>query len=317
MITIAPTDRGLAERAINVFKQFNRPEAAEQVVNQQIKLDPYNPDWLDLKGNSCAAQGAGESDAAKARTKFDCAYSAFEQEYTLDPTRGDSLLFQKIIFVAGRQADSLTWARRYVQKYPSSIDALKLEAQMFVASGNVDSAIAVANLVTKLDPAEYKVLLAVAISLLNAKRDSAALQFLPFFKANTDETAKNSYAGILVQFADSASKRTPMDDSLMARLGRAVVQVNPPNKQYLEFGHYFIVRALADSLSPLSQSVRADKSCDKVKRYDLILAELEPSLVVLTTSSNTGLSGYGTQLLPSVQSERKLIPQLQTAFNCH
>ena len=65
-----------------------------------MKLDPTSPDWPDLKGNSCAAQAAGESDTVKAKPKFECAYAAFSQEYTLEPARVDSLFFQKIIFVA-------------------------------------------------------------------------------------------------------------------------------------------------------------------------------------------------------------------------
>ena len=198
MIRIAPTDRNLAERAINVFRQFNRPDAAEEVVNQQMKLDPSSPDWPELKGNTCAYQAATEPDTVKARAKFQCAYDAFSQVYTLDPTRADTLFFPKIIFVAQTQADSLTWARRYVQKFPTSIDALKLEAQLFVAAGNVDSAIAVANLITKIDPTEYKAAVAVGIALLNAKRDSAALQFVTFFQKTSDETARNTFAGLVI-----------------------------------------------------------------------------------------------------------------------
>jgi len=316
MITIAPTNQPLAQRAIDVFRQFHRPDAAEQVVDAQMKLDPTNPDWPDLKGNSCAAQAAGESDPVKAKPKFDCAYSAFNQEYTLDPTRVDSLFFQKIIFVAQSGADSMTWARRFVQKYPTSVTALEAEAQLFTSTGQTDSAIAIVNVLTRLDSTESKPVLVVTKSLVDAKHAEAALQFAPYFKKSSDETARNQYAGLLIIAADSASRQSPPDDSLMAHLGRAVIDVKPQNKSLVEFANYFVVRALSDSLQGMSAAVRAQKSCDYVKRYDAVLAELEPALVVITGSTNTGISTYGNQLLAPVQSERKVLPQLQQAF-CH
>jgi tetratricopeptide (TPR) repeat protein len=316
MITIAPTNRPLAEAAINVFRQYHRPDAAEQVVDAQMKLDPTSPDWPDLKGNSCAAQAAGESDAVKAKPKYECAYAAFNQEYTLEPARVDSLFFQKIIFVAQTPADSMTWARRFAQKYPTSVTALEVEAQLFTAAGQTDSAIALVTMLVKLDSTETKPMLVVTKSLIDAKHEEAALQFAPIFKKNGDETAKNQYAGLLIIAADSASRRTPQDDSVMAHIGRTVIGLAPQNKSLVDFANYFVVRALSDSLQGMSTAVRAQKSCDYVKRYDAVLSELEPALMVITASTNTGISTYGNQLLAPVQSERKTLPQLQQAF-CH
>jgi tetratricopeptide (TPR) repeat protein len=307
MITIAPTDRGLAERAINVFKQFNRPDAAEQVVNQQIKLDPYNPDWLDLKGNSCAAQGAGETDSAKARLKFDCAYSAFEQEYTLDPTRGDSLLFQKIVFVAGKQADSLTWARRYVQKYPSSIDALKLEAQMFVAAGNLDSAIVIANMIVKLDSTETKPVLSVAQEMLKQHHEADALKLIPVIQKNGDETAKNQFAGLLINALQPLANQTPRPDSMLIALGQGVIDLAPTAPNYLIYGNYFLAVGLADGLGPMASTLRASKTCEAAKAEDALLTRLEPALNVAATSPTEGIATFAKNLLGNLPPEKAFV----------
>ncbi|MGH7522811.1 MAG: tetratricopeptide repeat protein [Gemmatimonadales bacterium] len=316
MITIAPTNQPLAQKAIDVFRAYHRPDAAEQVVDAQIKLDPTNPDWFDLKGNSCAAQAAVETDSTKAKPEFQCAYSAFNQEYTLDPSRVDSLLFQKIIFVAQTAADSLKWARLFVQKYPTNASALEAEAELFTAAGQTDSAVALVTMLVKLDSTNTKPMLVVAKALIDAKHEDAALQFAPTVVKSGDDNTKNQYAGLLIIAADSASRRTPQDDSVMAHIGRAVIALAPSNKSLVEFANYFVVRALSDSLQGMSTAVRAQKSCDYVKRYDAVLSELEPALIVITASSNTGISNYGNQLLAPVQSERKTLPQLQQAF-CH
>ena len=169
-----------------------------------------------------------KADPVKAKPKFDCAYSAFNQEYTLDPTRVDSLFFQKIIFVAQSGADSMTWARRFVQKYPTSVTALEVEAQLFTGAGQTDSAIAIVNMLTRLDSTESKPVLVVTKALIDAKHAEAALQFVPYFKKYADETAKNQYAGLLIT-RDSAARTdsTPRPDSSWCISARAVIDVTP------------------------------------------------------------------------------------------
>ena len=314
MITIAPTNRLLAEEAVKIFKQYNRPDAAEQVVVAQMKLDPTSPDWPDLLGNACAASAAGEPDSAKARVKFACAYTAFVQEYTLDATRADTNFFPKIVYVAGNSADSLLWAKRWAAKYPSSTDPYKLELSIYSDAGQVDSALTIVDVLNKIDPTDSRPALAIEIALLKANRVDEAIKLGAFFQKNGDETSKNQYAGLLVSFADSATKRTPSDDSTAVHLGQAVVAFNPPNKLYFEFGHYFIVRGLQNGLVVLSAAARADKSCTTVKRYSAFLDMLEPSLVVISASSNSGIAQYGAGIMTSVRSERKAIPQLQGVF---
>ena len=59
MLQVAPTNRDLADKAVKVFRTYNRPDAAAAVVEAQIKLDPSSPDWPELKGNLCAAVALG------------------------------------------------------------------------------------------------------------------------------------------------------------------------------------------------------------------------------------------------------------------
>ena len=312
MITIAPTNQPLAAAAINVFRQYHRPDAAEQVVDAQMKLDPTNPDWPDLKGNSCAAQAAGETDPAKAKPKFDCAYAAFSQEYRLEPSRADSLLFQKIIFVAQNTADSMTWVKRFVQKYPTSVTALEAEAQLFTAAGQTDSAIALVNMLTRLDSSESKPVLVVSKALIDANHADAALQFVPYFKKYGDETAKNQFAGLLINALQPLSQQNPRPDSLLALLGQGVIDVAPTAPNFMIYGNYFLSVGLAGKLGPLSTALRQNKTCDAAKAERDLLARLQPALTVAATSSTAGIADFAKGLLANLQPESKFVDDMMT-----
>lgn len=314
MITIAPTNQPLAAEAVKIFKQWGRPDAAEQVVAQQIKLDPTNADWPDLQGNSCAASAAGESDPAKAKAKFACAYTAFMQEYTLDPTRADTNFYPKIVFVAGNRADSMLWAKRWADKYTSSADPYKLELSLYMDGGQIDSALNVVKVLSAIDPTDTRPTLAIDIALLKARRYDDAIKLSDYFQKNGDETTKNQYAGLLVQQADSESRRTPHDDSLLVHLGQAIVAFNPPNKQYFDFGNYFITAGLTPGLQVLSQTSRTDKSCETVKRYEALLNQMAPPMAILVQSSNQNLVTYATGLSTTIQDELRRMPELEKAF---
>jgi tetratricopeptide (TPR) repeat protein len=321
MLVIAPTNRDLANRAFQVFQGYRRPDAAQQVVDQQIALDPTNPDWQELKGNSCAAEAAGDTNATAAAPKFQCAYQAFNQEFTLDPARVDSIFFQKIIYVAGSAQDSLKWARTYAAKFPASTTPLEVLATLYGTTGQTDSAIAVVNRLIEIDPTDSRPVLAVTQALMQAHHDSAALQLVPVVKKYGDANLKNAYTGILITFADSASQRaadstkhTPADDSTMAILARATLDVAPPDSTRSAFAQYFLVRAGFNGFVALSAKVRADKSCDELKQYTAYLDEYEPHVTAITSDSNASLASYAAQVEGAVQQERKAIGQMQPAF---
>ncbi len=256
-----------------------------------------------------------------AAPKFQCAYQAFNQEYTLDPARVDSIFFQKIIYVSGTGQDSLKWARSYAQKFPASTTPLELEATIFGATGQTDSAIAVVNRLIEIDPTDTRPVLAVTLSLMQAGHDSAALQFVPVVKKYGDANLKNTYTGILIQFADSAAQRaadstkyTPADDSTMALLARATLDVGPPDSTRSAFAQYFLAQAGFKGFVAFSTKVRADKSCDELKAYTAYLDAYEPHVTAITSNSNPGVANYANQVETAIQSERKAIGQMQPVF---
>lgn len=312
MITIAPTNTPLANDAIKVFRQYGHPEAAEQVVEQQSKLDPTNPDWPDLKGNSCAAQGAGDTIPAEQKVKYQCAFDAFSHEYELDPARADTTFFQKIVFVAQTRADSMTWAKQYVKKYPNNTDPLNLEMQLYAGAGQVDSALTIVRLLTRIDPTDSKPTLIMSKALIDAKNPDAAVQFVDYFKKNGDENGRNTYAGLLINALQAMANQTPRPDSDLIVLGQAVVDVAPTSPNFMIYGNYFMSIGLADQLGVVSTALRQNKTCDAAKAEDTLLNRLEPALNIAATSPTAGISDFAKQFLAKLPPEKQFVSDMMT-----
>jgi len=314
MLQIAPTNRELADLAVKTFRGYNRPDAAAAVVDTQIKLDPSSPDWPELKGNLCAGTAVVAKTPAEAKENFKCAYDSFMRVYELDITRADTNFFPRMVFVAGNRADSVKWVKMWIDKFSSLPDPYKVQLQMYNDAGQTDSAAKVAKILMAIDPTDVRPMLAIEIALLNQQKYDEAIALGPSFKG-ADEGGKNQFAQLLVTFADSASRRTPQDDSTMVKLGRAIVAYNPSNKQWVEYAHYFIVRGLQSGFQALSNQTRSDKSCETLTKYIAFLDTFEPSLTAISASATTGIASYGNQLLTIVKDERgDKIPNLQKAF---
>lgn len=314
MITIAPTDRAIADRAYKVFSAFGRPDAADEVVAQQIALDPTDPDWPDLKGNSCAAAAVGATDPAVAKAKFTCAFEAFQSVIKLDPTRADTDFFAKIIYVAPTSQDSLTWVKRYIDKYPSNTDPLKAEAQIYVAQGQLDSAVKVVNMLVKIDPTDAKPVLIVANAMIDNKHPEAVLQFVPYFQKAASDNDKNQFAGLLInKVLQPLAALTPRPDSSLIVFGQAIVDIAPTGPNLLVYGNYFMAIGLADQLTPVSTATRTAKNCESAKAEDTLLTRLEAALTVAATSTNDQIANtFAKPLLDKLPAEHGFVRDMMT-----
>ncbi len=325
MLTIAPTNRGLADEAYKVFKQWGHPEAADSLADAQIKIDPSSPDWPDLKGNSCMIAASSNPDQAKAKDKYKCAYDAFVHVIELDPTRADTDFFPKIVFVAGNRADSMTWIKKWADKYQSTPDPYKAELQMYMDAGQVDSALAVVKVLGALDPTDAKPVLAIESSMLKAKKYDDVFKLAPMFPKGADDNSRNLFAGLLVQegqniIADTANK-TEAKDSTLARMGHVIVAFHPSNAVYGEMGNYLIAASYTTSLTRLSVAAGADKSCETVTKYEALLdaMDAEPAIKALTTATTPSLVAYSNSLIGTIQSEKtnpQRLPAMKKAY-CH
>lgn len=316
MLTIAPTNRPLADAAYRQFQAYHRPDAAQQVIKEQMELDPTNPDWPDLKGNSCMVAAANDTVPASAKGKYMCADSAFKLEYQLEPTRADSTFFEKVLFVAQNSADSSLWVHRYVARYPSNVTPLERLAQLYINTNQVDSAVAVVNMLTKLDSTEIKPVLVVTQSLMSGHHEDAALRFLPYVKKNGDETAKNQFAGILINALNPLAQATPRNDSLLIMLGQAVVDLAPTAPGYVAYGDYFLSLGLLDNLTAISTATRNLKTCEALKAEDTLLTRLAAALTGASTSTTEAIATYGKTTLDKLTPEQAYVTGSMKEKHC-
>ncbi len=309
MLQIAPTNRVLADRAVQVFRMYNRPDAAEAVVDTQIKQDPFSPDWLELKGNLCAAVALTSSDAALVKTKYKCAYDNFLLEYQLDQTRADTAFYPRMVFVATNAADSMLWAKRWADKFSSAPEPYKAQLQIYMDADQTDSAKKVIRMLTAIDPVDATPVLALEQRLIKAKKYDDALGLAAIFPKGADPAAKNQFAGLFVQegqviIADTADK-SEAKDSTLARMGRGIVAVNPPTAVYSEMGNYFVVMSYLSGFTRLGAAAAAEKSCEAVNKYEALLNALigDPALKALATATTPSLVDFSSRFSASVQGE--------------
>ncbi len=165
MLRIDPTNQKLAETARKYFILYNRRDAAKQVVEEQLKNDPNNPDWLDLESNYCIA----DSD-------FKCVVDALSKVYVMDSTRADTTFYAKILYAASQPPENpdttayMEWAQRGAAKYPENGDILEALARAYAMTGQDDSAVAVSNRMMQADPTKTTALLFVVQGLVKARQ---------------------------------------------------------------------------------------------------------------------------------------------------
>jgi tetratricopeptide (TPR) repeat protein len=115
MLRVAPTNQPLREQAFRLFLNYGQPQAAKQVAEEGLVLDPSNADLWDLKSNACLFL-----------EDFACAVDALEQVFAVDSAKADSTFYNKINVAASQKPDtarSLKWAQMAVRKYPTSSTA--------------------------------------------------------------------------------------------------------------------------------------------------------------------------------------------------
>lgn len=307
MLQIAPTNRELADLAVRTFQTYHRPDAAEVVVDAQIKLDPSSPDWPELKGNLCAAAGVQATDTAETKKKYKCAYDAFMSVYQIDPTRADTLFYPRMLFVAGNRADSAFWVKKWIEKYPSISDGYVVQLQMFMDVGETDSALKVVTVLSAIDPTNAKPTLGIVQAMVKAGKPGDALQFLPYFK-KAEETPRNQYAGLLINGVQPlANAAAPADTNLIINLSQAIIDVAPTQADFLAYGNYFLSLGLRFPFADASSALRKLKSCDAAKAEAAILTRFEAALTGASTSSNAGVANFAKDFLSKLPPERKYV----------
>lgn len=294
MLRVAPTNEPLRKEAFGLFQRYGRPDAAEEVADQGIKLDSVNADMWDLKFGACIAQGTPE--------KNRCAIEAIEQVFRLDTTKADTTFFTKITFAASRpslevrqtidsagtkltrdavvvdSARFLKWAKAGSDKYPANVYLIGQLAEAYSLAGPVDSAVEVTKRLMAVDSSDVVPVLRVIQKLAQAKRAADALALAPYVERLGSLEDKGNLAAILVQAAFQMLSNP--NYPLLAEMGREVVKLSQPGSQTLTYGNYLVGVSLFQQMVEIDNQAIQNKSftCEIGQQLKGMLAEVGPTL---------------------------------------
>lgn len=281
MLRAAPTDQELRQRAFRYFLVSGRAEAAIEVADEGLKLDPTNWDLWDLKSNACLFS-----------SNFRCAVQSLEQAYANDSTRADTLFFAKIQVAAEQQladttapdaataADTATfvkWAQIGVRRFPDNITLLKNVNKAYSFTGQVDSSLAITRKLLAADTTDVTPALAAAQALMKANRYPDAAEFFTFVQQHGDDNSKAQAAGILVNAAVPLLQMTPPKfdtAAVMLRQGVALA----PNATFTPTMNYLLGFADLQIVGGMDKATESGKSCEGARQMDSLLVEAETAL---------------------------------------
>jgi len=297
LLRVAPTNEALRKDAFGLFQRYGRPDAAEEVADEGIKLDPANADMWDLKFGACIAQERPE--------KNKCAIEALEQVFALDTTKADTTFFTKITYAASRPirldtvhlkgdttgtkpardtvvsvidtAKFVLWSQRAVAKYPTNAILIGQLAQAYSVAGPVDSAVSVTKRLMAADSSDVTPVLRVAKSLGEAKRGKDALALSPYIERLGSAEDKQNMAAILATGA-FPYLQPPVDYATAATISRAALKMAPPNSAIARLGNYVLGVALFQQMVDMDKTTTEGKSCPGAQQMRALLDEAGPAL---------------------------------------
>ncbi len=281
MLRAAPSDQELRQSAFRYFLSSGHTDAAIQVADEGLRLDPFNWDLYDLKSNACLFAG-----------NYKCAVDVLAKAYETDSTRADTLFFAKIGAAAEQRlsdslprataADTATyvlWANKASRRYPTNITMLQNLNKAYSYSGQVDSSLSVTRRLMAIDSANVLPALNAAQALYTAKRIPEAQPFIDFAIRRAGASADSaSYrektAGLLVTAAVPMLQSTPRDDKGAADLLRQAIKL-APTARFMPTANYLFGIATFSQVPPIDAQAVAKKSCELSRQEDALLKEAE------------------------------------------
>jgi tetratricopeptide (TPR) repeat protein len=309
LLRVAPTNEQLRKEAFRLFQNYGRPDAAEDVADEGLKLDPANADFWDLKFGACIAQGKPE--------KNKCAMDALENVYALDSTKADTMFFTKMTFAASQPIGKATvtvdstvrasvdsagtqvrrdsvikvtrevdvmdstrfvkWARMGATKFPNHGYLLSQLAAAYALAGPVDSAVATAKRLMTVDSSDVTPVLRVTQALIDGNRIPEAIPLATYVERFGDDDAKTNYAN---RMARAALPLLQTNLPVALEASRTAVRVAPKGNQVHALANFVLGGAAILTVSQLDPEAMRTKSCDIVKQMEVLVAEATPALEI-------------------------------------
>jgi len=267
MLRIAPTNQPLRDLVFKKLLGYGRPELAEQVADEGLKLDPGNIDVIELRANARAF-----------RENYSGALDDLEQIVALDSVRADSTFFVKYLVFASQRPDSarlVKWSSMALRKFPENLTLLKQVVGAYSQVGQGDSLVGALGLLLKRDSAS-----AVGFALQEAKTRQDAKDykgsdpFVAFAAAHGDAQAKDGAAAFMLQGV-TPLLQPPQDWQALADSTRAIIRLANPAGKVAPIANHFLGLALVNLIAAADKEAEAKKSCELARQIETLTAESE------------------------------------------
>ncbi|MFI5234143.1 MAG: tetratricopeptide repeat protein [Gemmatimonadales bacterium] len=312
MILAAPTNVALIEAASKVFRQYGRPEAAEEIANRGIALDSTDATMWDLKSSACVYQ-----------SKYSCAVAALEQVLAIDSTKGDSSFYVRLTVTASAQTDTaslvqsaLKWGQVGLRKFPTNATMLGVMLSLYTGAKQWDSVVSYTGRVMALDSTDIATPQATIQALLAAKqRYDTVLGFGRRVIAKGDAQAKQNIAGLFINGA-APLLQPPQQPDTAALLMRVVFTAIDSTNQYWVIANYLNGAAVFTWVTKMDSATVAAKSCDGAKREAGMLDQAKAGLTIGLRSPTPAVATGAKTLLGYIDKYQPHVASMLKAYKC-
>ena len=303
MLRIAPTNQPLRDLVFKKLLGYGRPEMAEQVADEGLKLDPGNIDVVELRANARAF-----------RENYSGALDDLEQIVALDPARADSTFFVKYLVFASQRPDTarlVQWSSRALGKFPENLTLLKQVVGAYSQVGQGDSAIRALDLLVKLDSASA---VGFALQEAKARQDGKDYKgsdpFVAFVVRHSDAAARDAASAFMLQGV-TPMLAPPQNWQAIADSTRTILGLSNPAGRVAPIASHFRGLALVNLIAAADKEAEAQKSCDGARKIETMSAEATAAFAAAESyeaqkQARTQMAQYLTGLKPRTASMIKV-----------
>ncbi|HWA15299.1 MAG TPA: hypothetical protein VG817_02620 [Gemmatimonadales bacterium] len=286
MLRIAPTNQPLRDLVFKKLLAYGKPELAEAVADEGLKLDPGNVDLYDLLAN-----------ARIFRENYNGALEALDQVAALDSTRADTTFYTKYLVTATASptpdtARILKASAIASHRFPQNTSLFKQVIGAYALVGARDSVQAGLGKLAAIDaPAATGYALQMAKEQQDAKNFKAADAFIAIAAQYGDSTGKESAAGLMFQGIVPLLQSTPPQFQQASDSLRVALKLVRPTSRLHPILSYYFALATVNVIVAKDKETEAGKSCDGARALDPLVAETDAALTAAAPYVAPGASG--------------------------
>lgn len=313
MLRIAPTNQPLRDLVFKKLLAYGKPELAEAVADEGLKLDPGNVDLYDLLAN-----------ARIFRENYNGALEALDQVAVLDSARADTTFYTKYLVTATASpkpdtARILKASATAARKFPANTSLFKQVIGAYAMVGARDSLLAgLGKLAASDAPAAVGFALQEAKARQDAKDFKGADPFLAIAVQHGDSTGKESAAGLMFQ-GIVPLLQPPQQFQLAADSLRSTIKLLQPTSRLAPVLNYYFALSMVNVIPAKDKETEQAKSCDGARALDAMVAETEVALTaaapyVAPTSSGAGQKQTYDRIMQYIPSEKTRSASMVKAY---